>query len=73
MVTIIFELGDHPWKYRDALHFTEEEYAFLTQEDIETMKYQRYRSWYEAVTSPSYEADALPPIEIDPTVESADG
>lgn len=64
MVTIVFELGDHPWKYRDALHFTEEEYAALTPEAIEAMKDQRYTAWYEMVSQPS---------EANQTAENLDG
>jgi len=64
MIRIIFTRGTDPYRYTDALHFTEEEYAALAPEAIEAMKDQRYTAWYEMVSQPS---------EANQTAENPDG
>jgi hypothetical protein len=64
MIRIIFTRGTAPYKYTDALHFTEEEYAALAPEAIEALKDQRYMAWYEMVSQPS---------EANQIVETPDG
>jgi hypothetical protein len=52
-VRIIFELGEDPWVYRDAIYLTAEQRAQLTDADIETMKQERYDSWYAIANPPA--------------------
>lgn len=61
---IVFERGVAPFIYKDALHFTEEEYAALTPEQIEAMKDERYQNWYAIVTNPAQESDLPPEPEV---------
>lgn len=51
-IKIDFERGTDPYIYKDALWFTQEQFDSLTQEQIETMKDERYNNWYELVTNP---------------------
>jgi hypothetical protein len=55
MVKIAFERGNEPLIYKDALYFTEEEYAALSPEQIESMKDERYNRWYAIITTPPEE------------------
>jgi hypothetical protein len=50
-VRIIFEKNDGTYTFRDALHFTQEEYASITQEDIENLKQARFDNWISITTS----------------------
>jgi hypothetical protein len=42
--------GDH--EYTDALYFTPEEFAALTEEQLEAMKVRRFENWKAIVTTP---------------------
>lgn len=46
-VQIKFQIED----FKDALYFTDEEYAALTENDIETMKQARFLAWQEIVAT----------------------
>ena len=59
---IEFERGVEPLVYKDALYFTDEEFAFLTSEQIEKIKDERYSNWYSIVTNP---AQDVPPEVTD--------
>lgn len=63
-IKIDFERGTDPYIYRDALHFTQDQFHSLTPEEIEAMKDQRYNTWYELVTNP-------PIVNDDPEVISS--
>ena len=49
-VKINFTKSNEQYSFSDALHFTEEEYAALTEHDIENMKQQRFDNWYAIIT-----------------------
>lgn len=39
-------------EYNDALYFSQEEYAALTQEQIEEMKQTRFNNWLSVIQNP---------------------
>ena len=49
-VKINFTKSNEQYSFSDALHFTQEEYATLTEQDIENMKQQRFDNWYAIIT-----------------------
>jgi hypothetical protein len=51
-VQVIFEKGEDPYIYRDALYFTPEDYAALTEADIEAMQEARYQGWITHINTP---------------------
>ena len=55
MIQIIFERGEQPYHYRDALYLPEDH--TFTDAEIEKMKDDRYAAWYDIVTNPP------PPVE----------
>jgi hypothetical protein len=50
MIQIIFERGEDPYLFRDALYLPED-HSF-TDAEIEEMKDARYRAWYDLVMNP---------------------
>jgi len=50
MIQIIFERGEDPYLFRDALYLPED-HSF-TNAEIEQMKDDRYKAWYDLVTRP---------------------
>lgn len=66
-VRIVFELGEDPWVYRDAIYLTAEQRAQLTDADIETMKQERYDAWYAIANPPAPYVD--PQELVAPTPE----
>lgn len=59
MIQIVFERGEDPYHFRDAIYLPED-HAF-TDAEIEQMKNDRYNAWYESVTNPP------PPVDPEPT------
>lgn len=57
-VQIIFEKGEHPMVYRDALWLTETEYSAVTTEHLEQVKQQRYDNWLAIVNAVPEETPA---------------
>ena len=57
-VRIIFEKEFEHGMFRDALYFTQEEYALLSEVEVEDMKQQRYDNWVAIVAEMS-----TPPVE----------
>ena len=55
MIQIIFERGEDPYLFRDALHLPDDH--TFTDAEIEKMKDDRYQTCYDAVINPS------PPVE----------
>jgi len=49
-VKINFTKSNETYSFSDALHFTQEEYATLTEQDIENLKQQRFDNWYAIIT-----------------------
>ena len=49
-VKIDFTKSSGRYSYSDALIFTQEEYATLTEDQIEAMKQARFDKWYAIVT-----------------------
>ena len=62
-VRIIFEKEFDHGMFRDALYFTQEEYALLSEVEIETLKQQRYDNWVAIVTEMS-----TPPAPVEDVV-----
>lgn len=60
MIQIIFERGDDPYTFRDALYLPEDH--TLTDAEIEKMKDDRYAAWYEAVTNPPPAPEEAAPV-----------
>jgi len=50
MIRIIFEKTDGTNNYRDALYFTQENYAATAPEQIEVMKQERFDNWITIIT-----------------------
>tara|TARA_R110000868_G_scaffold86212_1_gene241873 strand:+ start:356 stop:529 length:174 start_codon:yes stop_codon:yes gene_type:complete len=50
MIQIIFERGEDPYTFRDALHLPEDH--TFTDAEIAKMKDDRYNAWYQLVTNP---------------------
>jgi hypothetical protein len=61
-VQIIFQKGEHPMTYRDALWFTETEYSAVTTEHLDQVKQQRYDNWLAIVNA--VETPAETPVEL---------
>lgn len=55
MIQIIFERGEDPYHFRDALYLPEDH--TFTDAEIEKMKDDRYAAWYDHVMNPP------PPVE----------
>lgn len=66
MISIDFERGTDPYLYKDALHFTEEQFDAITQEEIEAMKDERFNNWYTQVTAPPVEVSTDAPVDLGP-------
>ena len=49
-VQVIFEIPYGDLVYRDALYFTSSEYSGLSQNDIDTLKTDRYNNWVSNIT-----------------------
>lgn len=49
-VKINFTKSNEKYSFSDALHFSQEEYYALTEEEIENMKQQRFDKWYSIIT-----------------------
>lgn len=60
-VQVIFKKGESTQIYCDALWFTEEEYAGVSSETLETMKQERYDNWLSILNAPPTEE--LPPAD----------
>lgn len=67
---IDFEVQTEHGMYRDALYFTDEEYAALTEDDIEQLKQTRVDNWIAVITAPPVEVveEEVQPAEEDPQV-----
>lgn len=63
-IQIIFERGTDPYLYRDALYFTQEQFDALTEEEIESIKDERYNRWYDLVTNPPPSEEIIQPLGI---------
>lgn len=50
MIQIIFERGEDPYNFRDALYLPDDH--TFTDAEIEQMKDTRYNAWYQLVTNP---------------------
>jgi len=50
MVKIDFTKSNGRYSYSDALIFTQEDYAALTEDQIEAMKQARFDKWYAIIT-----------------------
>jgi hypothetical protein len=50
MIQIIFERGEDPYTFRDALYLPEDH--TFTDAEIEKIKDDRYNAWYQLVTNP---------------------
>ena len=51
MIRIIYEYGEFPYIFKDALYYTEEQLQTITEEMIEAEKKKRYDAWYTACTT----------------------
>ena len=60
MIQIIFERGEDPYLYRDAIYLPEDH--TFTDADIEKMKDDRYAAWYDHVMNPPPPVEAQEPI-----------
>ena len=49
-VKINFTKSNEKYSFSDALHFTQQEYDSLTEEEIENLKQQRFDKWYAIIT-----------------------
>jgi hypothetical protein len=65
-VQIIFEKGDAPQNFRDAIWMLQEEYDTISQETIEALKDDRYNNWLTIINTPPVE---LPEV-VDESSES---
>lgn len=63
MVCVVFEKTNGTYDYRDALYFTQEDYAGTTPEQIEAMKQERFDNWVAVIT---YVAPEEPVVETPP-------
>lgn len=52
MISIPFRFETKYGAYSDTLWFTEEEYAALSEEQIEEMKQQRVANWINLIENP---------------------
>lgn len=52
MQTILFQFESQYGLFSDALHFTDEEFAALSSEDIELMKQKRFDNWLSLFNQP---------------------
>lgn len=50
-VQVIFEKTDGTNTFRDALWFSEQEYAVLTKKQIADMQQERYNNWYAIISA----------------------
>lgn len=50
-VQVIFERGEQPLSYRDAIWMSESEYAATTRESIITIQDKRYTDWLALVNN----------------------
>lgn len=50
-VQVIFEKTDGTNTFRDALWFSEQEYAALTKKQIADMQQERYNNWYAIISA----------------------
>lgn len=58
----VYESGDKgAIQYQDALYFTEDQYAKLTNDEIEQIKNDRFTAWQAVVDNP--------PVAVEPTKE----
>lgn len=55
LVSDVFEMGEAPLLFRDALVMTQAEYNSLTPDQIAAMKQQRYDNWIAIITAPPVE------------------
>jgi hypothetical protein len=55
MIQIIFERGEDPYRFCDAIYLPDDH--TFTDAQIEQMKDDRYNKWYDLVTNPP------PPVE----------
>ena len=65
-VQIIFEKGEAPQNFRDALWMLQQEYDAMAQETIEALKDDRYTNWLAIINTPSVEE----PVVTDDTSEN---
>lgn len=55
-----FQMGKEPLIYGDAIVMPKEDYDLLTQEEIQTMKQQRYDNWIHMINNPAPPAEEVP-------------
>ena len=60
LISDSFEIGEYPYILNDAIVMPEEQYNALTEEDLISLKQQRYDNWYSHVTTVSEEV----PVEV---------
>jgi len=61
-IRVIFEKEYEHGVFKDALYFTQEEYALHSEIEIENMKQQRYDNWVVVVAEMSNQPD---PVEAE--------
>lgn len=71
MIQIVFERGEDPYLFRDAIYLPEN-HSF-TDSEIKKMQDDRYNAWYSMVTNPPepepVDPPAVPLINVDDYVE----
>lgn len=68
MIQIIFERGEDPYHFRDALYLPDDH--VFTDAEIEQMKDDRYAKWYDIVMNPP--VVEVPPESVLPTINPDD-
>lgn len=61
-----FELTDGVYTLRDAICFTQEEWAQVTDEQLTALQQQRWDAWYAAINAPQPDPEPTP---IDPPIQ----
>ena len=51
-VSISFELEKHGYAFKDAIIMLKEDYAKLTDSELESIKQDRFDKWYALVNQP---------------------
>jgi hypothetical protein len=62
LIIIDFELGELPYIYKDRLIMFKDEYDALSEEQIASLKQERYDRWYNHITTISAAVEEIPEI-----------
>ena len=71
-VRIIFEKEYEHGIFRDALYFSQEDYALLSEIEIEALKQQRYDNWVAIVAEMSNQPAPIEDVVVDQPVVTED-